>query len=623
MPMSWPTQPKGSYMFRAFSKLAFDANAPHGADKFGDLPEWDLSDLYAAPDAPEVARDMAWLERACADFAKDYEGKLVSLDATGMLDCIHRHEKIEAIAGRIMSYAGLRYYQNTLDGQRAKFMSDCQEKITGFTTPLVFFTLEFNRIDDARYLEVFSANPQVARYKPVFDRMRAMRPYQLSDELEKFLHDQSVVGASAWNKLFDETMAGLEFTVAGEEAALNLEATLNLLSDHDRAKREAGARALAEVFGKNIKTFARIHNTLSKEKDIEDRWRKMPTPQTGRHLSNHVEPEVVEALRDAVVAAYPKLSHRYYKLKAKWLGLEKLQVWDRNAPLPAEEERLVKWDEARKTVAAAYGAFSPDLAELAEPFFDRGWIDAAVKPGKAPGAFAHPTVTDVHPYVMLNYLGKPRDVMTLAHELGHGVHQVLAAPQGEMLANTPLTLAETASVFGEMLTFRRLLANAKDQAARKTLLAGKVEDMINTVVRQIAFYDFECKLHAARAEGELTPDDINALWMSVQGESLGPVFEFMPGYETFWSYIPHFIHSPFYVYAYAFGDGLVNALYAVYEEGLPGFQDKYFDMLKAGGSKHHKELLAPFGLDASDPRFWDKGLSMISGMIDELEAMED
>ena len=323
-----------------------------------------------------------------------------------------------------------------------------------------------------------------------------------------------------------------------------------------------------------------------------------------------------------MVAAYPKLSHRYYALKAKWLGLDKLQVWDRNAPLAEEKQRLVDWDEAVETVSTAYAAFDPRMADLAAPFFTKGWIDAGVKPGKAPGAFAHPTVTTVHPYVMLNYLGKPRDVMTLAHELGHGVHQVLAAGQGELLSSTPLTLAETASVFGEMLTFRKLLDQAKTKAERKTLVAGKVEDMINTVVRQIAFYDFECKLHAARRDGELTPEGINALWMSVQAESLGPVFEFMDGYETFWSYIPHFIHSPFYVYAYAFGDGLVNALYAVYADGLPGFEDKYFEMLKAGGSKHHKDLLAPFGLDASDPKFWDRGLSMIAGFIDELEAME-
>ena len=599
--------------------IAFDANASHGTQPFGNLPEWDLSDLYTAPDAPELRADMDWLDAECAAFAADYEGKLATLDAAAFLACVQRNEAISTKAGRIMSYAGLRYYQLTVDGTRAKFLSDAQERVTNATTPLVFFTLELNRLEDDHLTGLFAANADLARYKPVFDRIRAMKPYQLSDEMEKFLHDMGVVG-DAWERLFDETIAGLGFQVLGEP--LTIEGTLNLLTDPDRAKREAAARELARVFDANIKTFARVHNTQAKEKEVMDRWRKMPTPQTGRHLSNDVEPEVVAALRDAVVAAYPRLSHRYYELKRKWLGLDRMQVWDRNAPLPIEEPRIVDWPTAQALVLDAYGSFDPRMADLARPFFERGWIDAGAKPGKAPGAFAHPTVTEVHPYVMLNYLGKPRDVMTLAHELGHGVHQVLAAGQGEMLSSTPLTLAETASVFGEMLTFRTLLDRAKTPAERKTLLAGKVEDMINTVVRQIAFYDFECKLHAARREGELTPGDIGQLWMSVQAQSLGPAFEFMDGYETFWAYIPHFVHSPFYVYAYAFGDGLVNALYAVYAENPAGFQDKYFDMLKAGGSKHHRDLLAPFGLDASDPRFWDKGLSMIEGFIDELEAME-
>ena len=597
----------------------FDADAS-GSGQFGDLPEWDLSDLYAGAESQAFKDDMDWVEKACAEFAADYEGNLAGLDAAGMLECIHRYEQIDLKAGRIMSFVGLSYYQNTTDADCAKTMADAQDKITTFTTPLVFFTLELNRVEDETLEGWFAANADLARFKPIFDRMRAMRPHQLSDELEKFLHDQSTVGSAAWNRLFDETVAGLTFTIDGEEK--NLEATLDGLTDKDRSKREAAAREVANVFGSNIKLFARVHNTLAKEKEIEDRWRKMPTPQSGRHLSNHVEPEVVEALRNAVVAAYPKLSHRYYELKRGWMGLDKMEVWDRNAPLPMESDRLVGWDEAKKTVLDAYGGFDPEMAKLAEPFFTDGWIDAPVKPGKAPGAFAHPTVADVHPYVMLNYLGKPRDVMTLAHELGHGVHQRLAAGQGELLSSTPLTLAETASVFGEMLTFRKLSADAPTPAEKKVMLAGKVEDMINTVVRQIAFYDFECKLHDARRQGELTPDDIGELWMSVQGESLGPAFTFMDGYENFWAYIPHFVHSPFYVYAYAFGDGLVNALYAVYEEGDPDFQTKYFDMLKAGGSKHHKELLAPFGLDASDPAFWDKGLSMISGFIDELEAME-
>ena len=452
------------------ARPAFDADAATGgkggAKDLGTLPEWDLSDLYAGPDAPELKRDLDWLEEACARFAADYQGKLATLDAAAMLECIERYERIDAVAGRIMSYAGLRHYQQTQDAERAKFLGDMQDKITAYTTPLVFFSLEMNRIEDEAMEGLLSASEGLARYRPVIERMRAMKPYQLSDELERFLHDQSTVGAAAWNRLFDETVAGLAFDVDGE--SLSIEATLDLLTEQDRARREAAARALADVFSRNVKLFARVHNTLAKEKAIEDRWRGLPTPQTARHLSNQVEPEVVQALRDAVVAAYPRLSHRYYELKRRWLGLDKLQVWDRNAPLPMEDTRVIGWDEAERTVTEAFAAFDPALAEIAQPFFRRGWIDAAATPGKAPGAFAHPTVTDAHPYVLLNYLGKPRDVMTLAHELGHGVHQVLAAGQGELLASTPLTLAETASVFGEMLTFRKLLDAAETPSSARS-----------------------------------------------------------------------------------------------------------------------------------------------------------
>ncbi len=608
-------------MFKSFQlpQINFDSHDTVTGD-FGDLPNWDLNDLYPSPDGEEITKDLKALESNCSSFASEYQGQLDGLTAEGLLNCIERYEDIQNVAGRVMSFAGLSYYQNTSDANRSKFMADMQSKITDFTTPLVFFSLEINNIDDEHIQNLLNSNHKLSRYKPIIDNLRKMKPHQLSDELEQFLHDQSVVGTAAWNRLFDETMASLKFNV--DDELLSLEATLNLLSDKNRETREKGTRALIKVFGENISLFSRITNTLAKEKEVEDRWRKMPTPQFSRHLANQVEPEVVEALRNAVVTAYPKLSHRYYALKAKWMNLDSLEVWDRNAPLDSDNSSDIQWEDAKKIVLDAYSDFSPKMANIAEPFFSKGWIDAGVKPGKAPGAFAHPTVTNVHPYVMLNYMGKQRDVMTLAHELGHGVHQVLAASQGELLSSTPLTLAETASVFGEMLTFRKMLDKATDPVKRKHLLANKVEDMINTVVRQIAFYDFECKLHAARANGELTPDQINEIWMSIQAESLGPIFNFVEGYETFWTYIPHFIHSPFYVYAYAFGDGLVNALYAVYEEGNIDFQDKYFDMLSAGGSMHHKELLEPFGLDASDPKFWDKGLSLISSMIDELEAME-
>ena len=595
--------------------------ADPGSSQIKNLPEWNLDYLYSSENDKNLTIDLKWLDKECTKFENDFKNKLSKLSAQNFLKCILRYEKIQNISGRIMSFAGLKYYQSTTDPKRAKFLADMQDKITVSSSKLVFFSLEINNIDNKKINSLLKGDVQLSRFKPIFDSLRKMKNHQLSTELEAFLHDQSVVGTSAWNRLFDETIAGLKFTINNEE--LNIESTLNLLSDNDRKTRELGAKEVARVLGKNINIFSRITNTLAKEKEIEDRWRKMPSPQFGRHLSNDVEPEVVEALRNAVVSAYPETSHRYYKLKAKWMGLKKMEIWDRNAPLPNQDNQIVNWADAQKTVLDAYRDFSPKMAAIAEPFFHKGWIDAEVKAGKAPGAFAHPTVTNVHPYIMLNYLGKPRDVMTLAHELGHGVHQVLAAKQGELLSSTPLTLAETASVFGEMLTFNKILGNADSNAERKVLLAGKVEDMINTVIRQIAFYDFECKLHEARSLGELTPSQINEIWMSVQVESLGPCFNFMEGYETFWAYVPHFIHSPFYVYAYAFGDGLVNALYSVYEEGLPNFDLKYFEMLKAGGSKHHSELLKPFGLDASDPKFWNKGLSVISKMIDELEMMEE
>ena len=580
------------------------------------------------PAEPKIEAHLTESAAEVKRFSGAYEGKLAGLSGAEMLTAIEAFEAINDKLGRVMSYVGLRYQQNSSDPERAKALGDAQGRVTDLTAPMVFFELEINRIEDAALEAMFADSPDLARYRPFFDQVRAFRPHQLSDELEKFLHDKSVVGVSAWNRLFDETMAGLEFTVGEGDAAetLSLEPTLTRLTDSDRARRQAAAKALSAVFAKQIRLFSRITNTLAKEKEIADRWRKHPTPEHARHLSNQVEPEVVEALRDAVVAAYPRLSHRYYKLKAGWLGLDKLRTWDRNAPLPKVPERTISWGEARETVLGAYGDFAPEMADIAKRFFDEGWIDAPVRPGKSPGAFAHPTVVSAHPFVMLNYLGKTRDVMTLAHELGHGVHQVLAAGQGELLSRTPLTLAETASVFGEMLTFQRLLAETKDPLKRKALLAGKVEDMINTVVRQIAFYEFELRVHRARREGELTPDAIAEIWMAVQAESLGPAFDFDDGYQNFWAYIPHFIHSPFYVYAYAFGDGLVNALFAVYEErraaGDGAFQQMYFDMLRAGGAKKHKELLAPFGLDASDPAFWQKGLGMIEGLIDELEKLE-
>jgi oligoendopeptidase F len=523
--------------------------------------------------------------------------------------------------GRIASFAGLYYYGDTTDSKRMKLFGDVQQKLTDANTPLIFFSLEINRIDDDVLEKAMASNPAIGHYRPWLEDLRLDKPYELDDKLEQLFHEKSITGYSAWNRLFDETMSSLRFEIDGEELAI--EQTLNMLQDADGAVRKKASEALAKTFGANLRTFTLITNTLAKDKEISDRWRGFQDIADSRHLANRVEREVVDALSSAVEAAYPRISHRYYALKAKWLGLEKLENWDRNAPLPETPQALISWDEARETVLSAYGNFAPEMAEIAKKFFDKNWIDAPVRPGKAPGAFAHPTVPSAHPYVLLNYMGKPRDVMTLAHELGHGVHQVLAGEQGALMASTPLTLAETASVFGEMLTFRSLLERTNNKRERKAMLAQKAEDMINTVVRQIAFYQFERRVHTERREGELTSERIGEIWMDVQRESLGDAVNLNPGYETFWTYIPHFIHSPFYVYAYAFGDCLVNSLYAVYQNSEKGFQQKYFDMLKAGGTKHHKELLAPFGLDATDPDFWSKGLSVVEGIIDELEAMED
>ncbi len=582
------------------------------------LPEWNLNDLYAGPDAPELKADIAKSEKACAAFSESYKDKLAALSGKQLATSLKDYEALSDLIGRVGSYAQLYYVGDTTDSARAKFYGDINAKLTELSTLLLFYELEFNLLDDA-VLSKAMQEPALAHYKPWIDNLRMEKPYQLDAKLEQLFLEKSQTGAGAFNRLFDETMAALTFEVDGE--TLNLEPTLNLMQSSDEAKRKAGSQALAKTFGDNVKLFTLITNTLAKDKSISDQWRGFKDIADARHLSNRVEPAVVDALTAAVHAAYPKLSHRYYRLKAKWMGKEKLMHWDRNAPLPQEDTREIAWAEAKDTVLKAYAEFSPEMASIARDFFDKKWIDAPSRPGKTSGAFAHPTVPSAHPYVLLNYLGKPRDVMTLAHELGHGVHQVLAGPQGALMASTPLTLAETASVFGEMLTFQRLLKAADDPAKRKIMLASKVEDMLNTVVRQIAFYTFERRLHTARKDGELTPDQINDIWMSVQAESLGDAIEFAPGYEVFWTYIPHFIHSPFYVYAYAFGDCLVNSLYARYQESSEGFQDKYFEMLKAGGTKHHSELLKPFGLDATDPAFWQKGLSVISGMIDELEAM--
>ena len=583
------------------------------------LPQWDLGDLYAAPDAPEIELDLARGESLSKGFAAAYQGQLMGLNGDNLGQAIADYEIITEILYKAMSYAQLLFAADVSDGERGRFYQTTQERVTDISTLTLFFRLELNRLDDDVLAKQLN-NKKAAGFGPWIRDVRAFREHQLSDDLEKLLHEKSVSGRAAWVRLFDETEASLRFPLDGND--LSMSDVLNMMSDKDARQRKKAAKVLGGVLGDNIKLFSLVTNTLAKDKAIEDGWRSYPRPISERNLNNQVEDEVVDALVSSVRASYPELSHRYYRLKSKWFGVDKLDYWDRNAPLPEDDARIYDWPQARKMVLDAYGSFEPRLAQIAERFFDERWIDAELRDGKDSGAFSHSTVPSVHPYILMNFHGKARDVMTLAHELGHGVHQVLSGPQGTLMADTPLTTAETASVFGEMLTFRSLLDGENTPAGRHILLAGKVEDMLNTVVRQIAFHTFEERVHDERAKGELSPERLGDIWMDVQRESLGDSIRFDDDYRSYWAYIPHFVHSPFYVYAYAFGDCLVNSLYDVFQGGHPGFQEKYLDMLSAGGTRRHKELLAPFGLDASDPDFWKRGLGVVAGFVEELENME-
>ncbi|MFA6021316.1 MAG: M3 family oligoendopeptidase [Rhodospirillales bacterium] len=582
------------------------------------LPEWDLADLYRGPDAPEIERDLAWTMGEAKRLEAEIKGRIGQLPGAEFGAAIERFERIYEILGKILSYAQLLHAADVADPERGRFSQTMQERATDISTHTLFFSLEINRLDDDLLADKLT-DPRAARYAPWLRDLRVFRPHQLSDDLERLLHEKEVAGRSAWMRLFDETMARLKFPIEGREMSIT-EAT-DLLSDPDRARRQEAGQAIGKVLGEQTHTFSLITNVLAKDKAIEDSWRKYPHPVSARNLSNQVEDEVVDALVSAVKGAWDQLAHRYYRIKAGWMGLDHMDYFDRNAPLPGDLDRRYGWPEAVELVLSAYGRFSPELARVGQNFFDHPWIDAGIRPGKAPGAFAHPTVPCSHPYLLVNFMGRARDVMTLAHELGHGVHQVLAGAQGPLLSETPLTLAETASVFGEMLVFRAMLEDEKDPKNRRVLLAGKVEDMLNTVVRQVAFYEFEHRVHSERRMGEIGPERLGDMWLDVQRESLGPAFKFSDEYRHFWSYIPHFVHTPFYVYAYAFGDCLVNSLYESYRQGLPGFEAHYLDMLKAGGTLRHKDLLKPFGLDASNPAFWRQGLDVITGFIDELEKM--
>ena len=581
------------------------------------LPVWNLGDLYSSINSRKILKDLKLIEKLSKSFSKKYEGKVAKLSAIKLFKAIEEIEKIDEIMDKILSYAHLLVSENIENEKNKIFFQQMQEKITKFSSMLIFFTLELNQISDKK-IKIFFKEKKLIKYKNWIINRRSFKPYQLDKKLEKLLQDKSLTSSSAWIRLFDDTIAALRFPFKNK--LLSSAEILNFLSDNKSSTRKAAAKSVGKTLGKNINLFATITNTLAKDKSINDEWRKLPNPVSARNLSNVVEDKVVDALSNTVSDSYKKLSHRYYAIKAKWFGLKKLKYWDRNAPLPFQSKKQYTWNSAREIVTKAYTDFNPSIGKIVEIFFEKSWIHAPVMTGKSPGAFSASTVPSVHPYILLNFQGKSRDVATLAHELGHGVHQYLSTnKQGHFNSSTPLTLAETASVFGEMLTFKSLLKNEKNLKEKKALLANKVEDMLNTVVRQIAFYQFEKEVHLQRKKSELSTEEICSIWIQVQKESLGPSIEFEEEYKYYWSYIPHFIHSPFYVYAYAFGDCLVNSLYGVYEEGLSNFDKKYITLLESGGSKDYKNLLKPFHLNPSNADFWKKGIKVIENFIDDLE----
>ena len=586
-------------------------------NSLGKLPIWNLKDLYESPKARKLNNDLNKLRILTKKFEKKYASKITKISSNQLLKAIIELEDIDTKIDKIMSYAHLLVAEDGNNEKNKIFYQQMQEQITNIASSIVFFSLEINEISEKNLKKIY-ADKKLKIYKNWIKNIRKFKPYQLDVKTEKLLQEKSITSRSAWIRLFDDTIASLKFPFKGKN--LSSAEIFNFLSDKKESNRKKSAEVVSAVLKDNISLFTSITNNLAKDKSINDKWRGLPNPVSSRNLSNVVEDEVVEALTETIKENYPKIAHRYYKIKAKWFKKKSLMYWDRNAPLPFQSQSIYSWKDARQIVSDAYSNFDQRAGNIVNKFFDNSWIHAPVIAGKSPGAFAASTVPSVHPFILVNYQGKARDIATLAHELGHGIHQYLAGKkQTYFNSSTPLTLAETASVFGEMLTFKSLLSITKKENERKGLLANKVEDMLNTVVRQIAFFEFEKRIHDQRKIKELSVNEICKIWIDVQKQSLGPSIKFNDDYKYFWSYIPHFIHSPFYVYAYAFGDCLVNSLFNVYESKLPKFEDKYITLLESGGSNTYDKLLKPFGLNPKKKDFWQKGVNVIESLIDQLE----
>ena len=582
---------------------------------------WDLSHLYGGPDDPRLEADLDIAEREAEGFAERYRGRVAELDASGLARAVDELEALQEPVGRAGAFAHLQFAADTSAPRHGALLQHLQERGTEIHKKLLFFELEWLAVDAER-ADALLADPALSRRRHFLSGLRRYRDHVLSEAEESVLSEAHITGSAAWSRLFDEVMAEIRFPVEleGERRELSEEETLALLYEADRDTRRAAAAGLTAGLRAHARVLGFIFNTLVQDKALDDRRRGYEHAMAARHLANEARRESVDALLSACVGRYDLVA-RYYRLKAKLLGLDALADYDRYAPVPGAEGRR-GFDEARAIVVEAYRDFSPRLAELAERFFDEHWIDAELRPGKRGGAFSASTVPSAHPYVLLNYTGNLRDVMTLAHELGHGVHQSLAARQGLFEQDTPLTTAETASVFGEMLVFRRLMREERDPAIRLSLLCGKLEDAFATVFRQVAMTRFEETLHAARREeGELSLERIDALWMDANRPMFGDSVQLTDDYACWWLYIPHFVHSPFYCYAYAFGELLVLALLRRFDEEGEAFVPKYLELLEAGGSDTPEALLSALGLDIADPAFWDGGLALLEELLEQAEAL--
>ena len=581
------------------------------------LPNWDLSDLYSGINDNKIKQDLTNALSRAKRLEDSFKGKIESSSGDAIAVILKDYEDIAANLGRVATFAYLNFSTNMLESERSEFYQNSCDEINEVSKHLIFLGLELAELSDDVFQDKLKST-KLAHYNSFLRDLRYGRKYNKTQAIEEILHETSQTASSAWSRFFDEFLAGLKFIKDDKEYGAN--EIFHFLSSHDPETRKSSAKSIAKALGENIKTFAFITNTLAKDKSINDNIRNFEHPVKSRNVANLIEDDVVNSLSDTVQANYADISHKYYKYKAGLFGKEYLDYWDRNSPLPKEIDRKIPWAEAKDIVLTAYHNFSPQVADIAKLFFDKNWIDADVTKGKDSGAFSHSAIPDVHPYILLNYQGKTRDVMTLAHELGHGIHQYLARKQGYFMAGTPLTFAETASIFGEQLTFQALLERCKSSDEKQIMIASKVEDMINTIVRQIAFFEFEKRVHNKRREGELSVKALSDIWLAVQRESLGDAIKLDEDYGNFWAYIPHFIHTPFYVYAYSFGNCLVNSLYETYQSGLPNFEEKYIDMLASGGTRHHTDLLAPFGLDATKSDFWQRGLNLVKEYIGQLEG---